>query len=142
MVEVFPGCRSREISSEFQRVLESGWNQVAAILQGIGVGEIAKLKELEISLLDDGEMARIHGEFLQDATPTDVITFEHGELLIGVEEAQKQAVEFGTSPDREIALYGIHGMLHLAGFDDRDPADARIMSLRQEELLLKVFPGL
>ena len=45
MVEVFPGCRSREISSEFQGVLESGWNQVAAILQGIGVGEIANLKE-------------------------------------------------------------------------------------------------
>jgi probable rRNA maturation factor len=59
-----------------------------------------------------------------------------------VEKAQKQAVEFGTSADREIALYGIHGMLHLAGFDDRDPADAKIMSLRQEELLLKVFPGL
>ena len=142
MVEIFPGCRSREISSEFQAMLELGWDQVAAILQEIGVGEITALENLEISLLDNGEMARIHGEFLQDATPTDVITFAHGELLIGVEVAEKQAVEFGTSADREIALYGIHGMLHLAGFDDRDPAKAKIMALRQEELLLKAFPGL
>ncbi len=115
---------------------------MAEILREIGTGEIAELESLEISLLDNGEMARIHGEFLKDATPTDVITFEHGELLIGVEVAEKQAVEYGTSADRELALYGIHGMLHLAGFDDRDPRDAKIMSQRQEELLLTVFPSL
>jgi len=142
MVEVFPSCRSREISSDFLGKLLSGWTVVADILREIGVGEMAKLKGLEISLLDDGEMSRVHGEFLQDATPTDVITFEHGEVLIGVEVAEKQAVEFGTSLEREIALYGIHGMLHLAGFDDRDPEDAKIMARRQEELLLKIFPDL
>ena len=142
MVEIYPLCQSREISTEFLETLSAGWNEVAAILRDIGVGGIAGLEEVEISLLDNDEMARLHGEFLQDATPTDVITFEHGELLIGVEVAQKQAVEFGSSADREIALYGIHGMLHLAGFDDRSPEDAKLMAIRQEELLLKVFPGL
>jgi len=91
-------------------------------------------------LLDDGEMARLHGEFLGDANATDVITFEHGELLIGVEVAGRQAEEFGSEVDREIALYGIHGMLHLSGYDDIDVDDANQMALRQKELLDQCFP--
>ena len=142
MVEIYPVCQSREISPVFLENLTKGWNEVAGILRDIGVGEIAELNELEISLLDDNEMSRLHGEFLQDATTTDVITFENGELLIGVKKKKKQAIEYGTSADREIALYGIHGMLHLAGFDDRSLEDAKIMAIRQEDLLLRTFPTL
>jgi probable rRNA maturation factor len=87
-------------------------------------------------------MARLHGEFLGDATTTDVITFDHGELLIGVETAKRQSLEFETSIHREIALYGIHGMLHLAGFDDRDSPEAKLMERRQKDLFSKVFADL
>lgn len=109
------------------------------MLQEIGQGTITGLEGIEVSLLDDAEMAEVHREFLHDATPTDVITFEHGELLIGVETAERQAGEFGTRPDHEIALYGIHGMLHLSGYDDRTPEDAKRMAGRQEELFARVF---
>ena len=139
MVELYPRCRSKEVSAEFQEVLVAGWNRILDILRQIGEGTICGLDGIEISLLDDREMAEVHGEFLDDATPTDVITFEYGELLIGVETAERQAGEFGTRPDHEIALYGIHGMLHLSGFDDREPADAERMAGRQEELFREVF---
>ena len=141
-LEIFPACKSREFSPEFLAVLQEGWLSVAGVLREIGVGEMPTFLSMEISLLDDEEMSRIHGEFLSDPTPTDVITFQHGELLIGVEVAERQAGEFATSTEREIALYGIHGMLHLAGFDDRDPDDAKAMSLRQEELLNVHFSAL
>lgn len=108
---------------------------MAEVLRKIGVGEIVTFAEFEISLLDDEEMVRVHGEFLEEPTTTDVITFQHGELLIGVEVAARQAIDYETSADREIALYGIHGMLHLAGFDDQNPEDAALMKDRQEELL-------
>ena len=111
-------------------------------MRNIGVGELSYLEGLEITLLDDDEMGRIHGEFLGDASPTDVITFDHGELLIGVETALKQAEVFNSSPDREIALYGIHGMLHLAGFDDRSENEAKAMANRQMELLGEFFSSL
>ena len=140
MVDIYPECRSREISGEFLGRLQRGWNAVFELLKGIGVGEIAALADLEITLLDDDEMARLHGEFLKDPTPTDVITFEHGELLIGVEVAERQAASYQSSADREIALYGIHGMLHLAGFDDRSSDDAKEMARRQEEVLRECFP--
>lgn len=139
MVEVFPRCRSREISAKFLQVLEEGWDVVFDRLQKAGRGGICDLEGIEVSLLDDREMAEVHGEFLDDPTPTDVITFEHGELLIGVETAERQARDFETRADHEVALYGIHGMLHLSGYDDKSAADSRVMVVRQEELFQEVF---
>lgn len=139
MVEIYSACFSREISNDFLRELRLGWAKAFDQLREIGMGEIANLKRIEITLLDDDEMARLHGEFLNDASTTDVITFDHGELLIGVETAARQAKEFESEADREIALYGIHGMLHLSGFDDKKSVDAKEMAARQEELLKECF---
>lgn len=141
-LEIHPTCQSREFTDQLLSILYSGWSEVAEVLRKIGVGEIVTFSEFEISLLDDEEMARVHGEFLKDPTTTDVITFQHGELLIGVEVAERQSIDYGASADLEIALYGIHGMLHLSGFDDRSPEDAELMKARQEELLEVYFKGL
>jgi len=138
-IEIYSHQSPHDISPENLAQLKTTWKEVARLLSGIGVGEIAELEVLEITLLDDREMARVHGEFLSDATPTDVITFEHGELLIGVEVARRQAKEFQRSPLQEVALYGIHGMLHLAGFDDISARDSERMRERQEELLESYF---
>ena len=142
MVEIYPKCLSRSFSVELLKRLESGWREIYEILHKIGKGVISDLELIEITFLDDDEMARLHGEFLGDATTTDVITFDHGELLIGVETAERQSLEFETSIHREIALYGIHGMLHLAGFDDRDSLKAKLMERRQKDLFSKVFADL
>mgnify|MGYP000738786712 CR=1 FL=1 len=48
---------------------------------------LATLEEVEITFVDDAEIARVHGEFLDDPTPTDVITFHHGEILISADTA-------------------------------------------------------
>ncbi|MDA7496465.1 rRNA maturation RNase YbeY [Akkermansiaceae bacterium] len=133
---------SRSFSVEFLKRLESGWREIFEILHKIGKGVISDIALIEVTFLDDDEMARLHGEFLGDATTTDVITFDHGELLIGVETAKRQSLEFETSIHREIALYGIHGMLHLAGFDDRDSPKAKLMERRQKDLFSKVFADL
>jgi probable rRNA maturation factor len=142
MIEIYPKCLSRSFSVEVLKRLESGWREIFEILHKIGKGVISDLELIEITFLDDDEMARLHGEFLGDATTTDVITFDHGELLIGVETAERQSLEFETSIHREIALYGIHGMLHLAGFDDRDSLEAKLMERRQKDLFSRVFADL
>lgn len=142
MVEIYPKCLSRSFSVELLKRLESGWREIFEILHKIGKGVISDIEHIEVTFLDDDEMARLHGEFLGDATTTDVITFDHGELLIGVETAERQSLEFETSIHQEIALYGIHGMLHLAGFDDRDSLEAKLMERRQKDLFSKVFADL
>ena len=55
--------------------------------------ELHALEEIEINLVDDATITRVHGEFLNDPTPTDVITFPHGEIFISLDTAQRQATE-------------------------------------------------
>jgi len=91
--------------------------------------------EVEITLLGESAIAKVHGEFLDDPTPTDVITFEHGEILIGVPIAAANARKFSHPADHEVALCAIHGLLHLLGYDDLSVQDRTIMHARQEEIL-------
>ena len=96
---------------------------------------LAPPPEVEITLLGESAIAKVHGEFLEDPTPTDVITFEHGEILIGVPVAAANARKFRHSSDHEVALCAIHGLLHLLGYDDLTEKERVIMHARQEEIL-------
>lgn len=93
------------------------------------------LDEIEVTLVDDVAIARVHNEFFQDPNATDVITFEHGEILVSVETARRQAKRYGQTADAELTLYIIHGLAHLAGYDDKAAKDREVMTARQEELL-------
>jgi probable rRNA maturation factor len=97
------------------------------------VGEIKP--DLAVLLVSDTRMAKLHHEFLHETGPTDVITFEHGEIFISVETARRNARRFGSSLGHEIQLYIIHGLLHLQGFDDRIARDATRMRRAQEKIL-------
>lgn len=92
-------------------------------------------QEVEITLLGEASIAKVHGEFLEDPTPTDVITFEHGEILVGVPVAAANARKFRQPADHEIALCAIHGLLHLLGYDDLTENERAIMHVRQDEIL-------
>jgi probable rRNA maturation factor len=98
--------------------------------------------EVEITLLGEAAIAMVHGEFLEDPTPTDVITFEHGEILIGVPIAAANAKKFRHPADHEVALCAIHGLLHLLGYDDLSEKERVIMHARQEEILKAALRGL
>ena len=100
---------------------------------------LLSLLEIEFSLVSDEAIAKVHQEFMEDPTPTAVITFHHGEILIRPETAKKQAVEFGSSLQREVCLYAVHGLLHLAGHEDYQPEEAQEMKALQEKILSKVF---
>jgi probable rRNA maturation factor len=96
---------------------------------------LSDLEEVEVSLLDNEAMAKLNEEFLQHDGPTDVITFDHGEILIGVEVAEENAENFGTSLNDELALYIVHGLLHLNGWEDKDPAEGKEMAELQATIL-------
>ena len=96
---------------------------------------------VEITLLGEAAIAKVHREFLEDPTPTDVITFEHGEILIGVPIAAANAAKFGHPELHEVALCAIHGLLHLLAYDDLAEEERRIMHARQEEILTIALHG-
>ena len=99
---------------------------------------IGSLEDIEVSLIDDEAIARVHVEFMDVPGATDVITFDHGEILISTETAAMQRAENGNLLEREVSLYIVHGLLHLAGYGDKTPEEFSIMKNLQERILREV----
>lgn len=124
-----------EINNLFKRLVEPEAAAVTLLqrLQTCGQFPIAD-GELSIVFVDDATIARIHDEFMDDPSPTDVITFPAdatmetaGEIIVSVDHARSRSEELGEPFSRELSLYLVHGWLHLAGYDDREPNDRQKM---------------
>ena len=97
--------------------------------------DLRKLNEIFIWLISDRRMALLHRKFLGQSGPTDVLTFQHGEIFISVDTARRHARAFENSLLRELKLYIVHGLLHLHRFDDQTPSKAHEMKAAQEKIL-------
>ena len=102
--------------------------------------------EISVALVSDAEIAALNQDYLQHEGPTDVISFalhEEGEpplgdVYVGVDQAARQAAEYGATPADEIVRLAVHGTLHVLGWDHPE-GDGRVeseMFSRQEELLV------
>jgi probable rRNA maturation factor len=103
---------------------------------------LTNLDEIDVLLISDRKISELHRRFMQISGPTDVITFQHGEIFISVETAQRQAKAFQTTMDDEIRLYLVHGLLHLQGFDDNQPKARRRIEAAQTRILRRLLPHL
>ncbi len=112
-----------------------------AVLEGEGVSDA----EISLAFVDNPTIHRLNLRFLQHDEPTDVLSFPlsdpgasrlAGELVIGAEVARDQAAARGHDVQAELALYVIHGLLHLTGHDDHAEEDALRMRERERHYLL------
>ncbi|MCB9887611.1 MAG: rRNA maturation RNase YbeY [Planctomycetes bacterium] len=99
--------------------------------------------DLPVSLLltDDAEIAQIHADYLDDPTPTDVISFaleEGAELVVSVQTARRVAREQGHTIRAEVALYVVHGLLHCCGYDDIRARDRKRMREAERAVMTKL----
>lgn len=84
----------------------------------------------------------------QSAAPTTGARKKHpvtrrrldGEIVISAEMAVQSAPRFGWSPSDELALYLVHGLLHLCGYDDKTIAERRRMRKRERAILRLLDP--
>jgi probable rRNA maturation factor len=104
--------------------------------------DLTTLAEVHVLLVSDRRIAQLHRRFMQILGPTDVITFQHGEIFISVETARQQAGRQRTSLGYELQLYLLHGLLHLRGLDDRDSAGRARMQRLQERIMARRPPNL
>jgi probable rRNA maturation factor len=104
-------------------------------------------QSLSVVLIGDAVMAQLNQRYHNTPGTTDILTFDYGagqgELLISVDRVVAQARQFHTTPSRELALYVVHGVLHLRGYDDQTPADRRRIRGAERRWLAKLdFRGL
>jgi probable rRNA maturation factor len=86
-------------------------------------------------LISSQEMSRVHHQFHGIPEPTDVLTFEYGEILLCPAVAEKEARARRLDPEEELLRYGIHGLLHLAGWRDSRERERKVMWALQEKIL-------
>jgi probable rRNA maturation factor len=104
-------------------------------------------RSVDVVLVDDRTLARLHGRFLGDPAPTDVMAFDlsdgsprspggvDAEIYASFACANRVAVARGVDPERELCLYIVHGALHLAGLDDRSPVARRRMRRAEARIM-------
>ncbi len=99
-----------------------------------------KYNEVAIYFVTEKKISEIHGQFFQDPTPTDCISFpideEHlGEVFVCPAVAIQYAEKKGLDPYKETSLYMIHGLLHLIGFDDLEAKAKRSMRRKEKSCM-------
>jgi probable rRNA maturation factor len=111
-----------------------------AVLEGEDIHDA----EISLAFVDNSTIQVLNRRYLQHDEPTDVLSFPlsegnarrlAGELVIGAEVAQAQAASRGHPVQAELALYVIHGLLHLCGYDDKADSDAAIIHGRERQYL-------
>lgn len=106
--------------------------------------QIVGKRNLSIAFVTNAAMRKINRRFLQHDFATDVISFPlHtdllGELVISADYAAEEAKARRIPVEEELLRYVAHGILHLLGYDDHEPADKARMWKRQERELAKVL---
>ncbi len=99
--------------------------------------------DIEVAMVSERCLSALHGRFLGDPSPTDVISLDLGEegggpvgeIYVCVDQAREVARERGVPLARELCLYLVHGTLHLCGFDDRGPRDRVRMRAAESAVL-------
>ncbi len=126
--------------------------QERIITEVIGMSlKLHQMDDAEVSLVfvDNNEIQQLNKNFRGMDKPTDVLSFPQfqenlsspvilGDIVISIEKAQAQAVEYGHSFERELGFLCAHSMLHLLGYDHMEEADEKEMFALQEEILEKV----
>jgi len=118
-------------------------NAARSVLEGEGIAEA----EISLAFVDNSTIHQLNKRYLQHDEPTDVLSFPlsepngkklMGELVIGAEVANAEALAHGHDVRAELALYVIHGLLHLCGYNDKTAAGATEMRERERHYLSKL----
>lgn len=100
--------------------------------------------EVAIYFVTEANIAQLHDQFFNDPTPTDCISFpldeRHlGEVFVCPSVAIAYARKKGLDPYQETALYVIHGLLHLLGYDDLEPKERRTMRKKEKTCMAHLY---
>ncbi len=111
--------------------------------------------EVSVSFVDNEEIRKLNKEFRNIDSATDVLSFPLGEngvydvnpdtgakllgdVVISMERAQKQAMEYGHSFEREVCYLTVHSMLHLLGYDHMEPQEKAEMRAKEETVIARI----
>lgn len=79
----------------------------------------------------EGPLADALAEGYEAETDPELDVIELGDIAISIPQAARQAEEYGNSFGEEMAFLGVHGILHLLGYDHMEPDEETVMREKQ-----------
>jgi len=131
---------TEDITFELKEKLKhKAWLKDAAKAEGFKIGELNYIFCSDAYLLD------INQKYLGHDTLTDIVTFDNsedpkmieGDIFISIERVRENAIKFDTE-DSELKRVMVHGLLHLAGYKDKDKAQKELMRNKENEHLKNI----
>lgn len=122
---------------------------------GLKVLAIDDEGEVSITLVDNAMIQELNRTYRGKDQPTDVLSFPQddqdfgdlsigrmlGDIVISLERANEQAVDYNHSFSREVGYLTAHGLLHLAGYDHQTQEDKALMRKKEEEIMTHLKLG-
>ncbi len=111
--------------------------------------------DVSVAVVTDTEIAELHEKYIHIKGATDVLTFDlaeqhpagangrhvEGEIVVSADTAKRRAEERAHTVAAELALYVVHGTLHLLGMDDATEQEAMKMHEMEDEILATIGVG-
>jgi metalloprotein, YbeY/UPF0054 family len=147
------------IDKEYKNKVKSAWlKNVAREVQK--AENVSEKSEMGLKITGDEEIHKLNLQYLDEARPTDVLSFPMneqldaapvfvkvpdgklhlGDIMISYPTALKQAEEHNHPVNREIAILLIHGILHLLGYD-HDVLKRKSVMRNREAAILTIIEG-
>jgi len=112
-------------------------------------------RSVSVQIVDDQTIQQLNRTYRQIDRPTDVLSFPLwepdeeimelpdepiplGDIVISMPKARQQATEYGHSLERELGFLGVHGFLHLLGYDHQTSEEEKSMFAKQEAILQRI----
>lgn len=128
------------------------------------IEEVVDNVEVSVSFVDNEEIRKLNKYYRGIDKPTDVLSFPLaefentyaeieeiendteevqpiGDIVISLEKALEQAIEYGHSFEREVAYLTVHSMLHLLGYDHETEEERKTMREKEEEVMARLNIG-
>lgn len=135
-----------DITDETNKLVED------AIKESLKIEGLKGNYEVSVSYVDNSEIRELNRTYRGIDRETDVLSFplnealdipilSLGDIIISVEKAHEQAMDYGHSLDREIVYLTVHSMFHLMGYDHLEDVEKEIMRNKEKSVMknLKMF---
>lgn len=121
------------------------------VSKSLEVENIDKNIEVSVSFVDNNQIRELNRDFRDKDKETDVLSFPQydnqeliskqnnivilGDIVISMEKAKEQSIEYGHSFERELAFLTAHSMFHLLGYDHDTEENTKLMRQKEERVL-------
>ena len=122
---------------QIKRRLVNAWLKQVITQYQKRVGDITYI------FCSDAELLQMNKTYLKHNYYTDIITFDYsendtvsGDLFISLDTVKSNSEKFHTDYSEELHRVMVHGILHLCGFQDKSPEEAKVMRERENDALM------